>query len=79
VLVSPTGGVPLILDDALGNTDPRRSAAMAEVLARAGERCQVLVLTCAPHRYRGIPGARVLDLEAAAAPAPVTTRDETSP
>jgi uncharacterized protein YhaN len=53
----------LLLDDALGNTDPQRAADLARVLGRAGERCQVLVLTCAPERYRGIEGARLLELE----------------
>jgi len=79
VLVSPMGGVPLLLDDALGNTDPGRSAALAEVLARAGERCQVLVLTCTPERYRGIAGARVLDLAAPAARQAAATGDEGRP
>jgi uncharacterized protein YhaN len=62
VLVAPGGGVPLILDDALGNTDRERTRAMAEVLSRVGERCQVLVLTSEPERYRDVRGAHLVDL-----------------
>ncbi|HMB52908.1 MAG TPA: hypothetical protein VKU40_06300, partial [Thermoanaerobaculia bacterium] len=62
VLVAPGGGVPLVLDDALGNTDRRRTRAMAEVLARAGECCQVLVLTSEPERYQDVRGVHEIDL-----------------
>ena len=40
-IVAPDGGVPVILDDALGNSDPVRLAAMGEVLAVAGEQSQI--------------------------------------
>jgi len=55
-------GVPLLLDDALGHTDAERLAAVGPVLARAGETGQVIVLTCAPERFRGVAGARVVEL-----------------
>lgn len=61
-LAAPAGGVPLILDDALGHSDPGRLRAMAKVLELAGESCQVLVLTCFPERYAGVAGARMVDL-----------------
>jgi hypothetical protein len=38
---------------------------MREVLALAGDRCQVVVLTCTPDRFGAIPGARVVRLGAA--------------
>jgi hypothetical protein len=36
-----------------------------QVLALAGDRCQVVVLTCTPDRFGAIPGARVIRLGAA--------------
>jgi hypothetical protein len=60
LLVAPDGGAPLILDDALGSTDPDRLAALGEVLRLAGERCQVIVLTCYPDRFAAVEGARVV-------------------
>jgi hypothetical protein len=61
LLVSDDGGVPLILDDSLGHSDPERLAAMRGVLSTVGERCQVLILTSWPARFEGIAGARFLD------------------
>jgi uncharacterized protein YhaN len=57
MIVAPDGGVPLILDDALGYSDPGRLEAMGAVLALAGRSCQVIVLTCYPERYRHVGGA----------------------
>ncbi|HEX6202666.1 MAG TPA: hypothetical protein VF100_06670, partial [Thermoanaerobaculia bacterium] len=54
------GGVPLIVDDALGLTDRDRLRAMGEVLSSVGERCQVIVLTSFPERYEHVRGARVV-------------------
>ena len=54
-------GVPVVLDDALGWSDPGRLEAMGALLARAGTTSQVILLTCAPDRYVGtVPGARVV-------------------
>jgi uncharacterized protein YhaN len=61
-IVAPDGGVPVILDDALGNSDPRRLDAMSEVLGAAGRQCQIIVLTCQPERYDHIPGATLVSL-----------------
>ena len=58
MLVSGGSGVPVLLDDALGYSDPRRLDGMARALAAAGESCQVVVLTCVPERYRLVAGAR---------------------
>ncbi len=62
-LVSDDGGVPLLLDDALGYSDAARLEALGAVLALAGERCQVIVLTCMPERYRHVAGARHVRLD----------------
>ena len=59
MIVAPDGGVPLILDDALGYSDPSRLEAMGAVLALAGRSCQVIVLTCYPERYRHVGGATI--------------------
>ncbi len=62
LLVSETEGMPLILDDALGYSDPDRLRAMASVLDQAGKSTQILVLTCFPERYRHLTGAKVISL-----------------
>lgn len=56
-------GVPVVLDDALGFSDPARLEAMGAVLRLAGEHCQVIVLTCVPDRYRHVGGADVIRLD----------------
>ena len=61
-IVAPDGGVPVIVDDALGNSDPQRLESMGAVLAVAGRQCQIIVLTCQPDRYEHVGGARVVRL-----------------
>ena len=60
--VSKDGGASLILDDALGYTDPERLKLMGAVLARAGKECQIIILTCVPDRYSNIGEATVVRL-----------------
>jgi hypothetical protein len=62
MLVAEDGGVPVMLDDTLGFSDPRRLEAMGAVLALAGASCQVIVLTCYPDRYRHVGGASLVAL-----------------
>ncbi|MBM7366607.1 AAA family ATPase [Gordonia hydrophobica] len=59
-LVDSADGVPLILDDALGYTDPGRLASMAQVLGSAGGDAQIIVLTCTPDRYNEVAGAKLI-------------------
>lgn len=61
--VSKDGGVPLILDDALGYSDTARLIGMNEVLSRAAQRCQIIILTCMPSRYAYIEPAARIDME----------------
>ena len=61
-IVAPDGGVPVILDDALGNSDPQRLATMGAALAVAGRQCQIIVLTCQPDRYEHVGSARTVRL-----------------
>lgn len=68
-LVDTDDGVPVIIDDALGYTDPARLRSLGTVLAAPGERAQVVVLTCTPERYAGVPGATTIRLEAEVVPA----------
>jgi DNA repair exonuclease SbcCD ATPase subunit len=55
------GGVPLVLDDALGYTDPDRLAALGAVLGTA-DGAQIVVLTCVGERYRHVGGATTVRL-----------------
>jgi len=57
IVVAKDGGAPLILDDALGYTDRERLETMGAALARAGESCQIIILTCMPERYGSVGGA----------------------
>jgi len=62
MLVAEDGGVPVMLDDTLGFSDPRRLEAMGAVLSLAGASCQVIVLTCYAERYRHVGGAKTVAL-----------------
>ena len=61
-LVAKEDGVPVVVDDALGFTDPDRLAKMGEVFGTVGAQGQVIVLTCSPDRYEGVKGAHRIDL-----------------
>ena len=61
-LVAKEDAVPILIDDALGFTDPERLAKMAEVFDTLGERGQVIVLTCTPARYDGVKDAQRIEL-----------------
>jgi AAA ATPase domain len=61
-LVAKEDAVPILIDDALGFSDPERLAKMAEVFDTLGERGQVIVLTCTPARYDGVKGAQRIEL-----------------
>ncbi|MEX0828500.1 MAG: hypothetical protein WD005_06095, partial [Haliea sp.] len=61
-IVADEGGVPVIIDDALGFSDPTRLQSMGAAIAAAGKDAQVVVLTCTPGRfmYLGEVGVRRL-------------------
>lgn len=63
-LVAKEDTVPVVVDDALGFTDPDRLAKMGEVFDTVGAHGQVIVLTCSPTRYDGVTGAHRIDLNA---------------
>ena len=54
--------VPVVVDDALGFTDPDRLAKMGEVFDTVGAHGQVIVLTCTPGRYSSVADAEVIEL-----------------
>ncbi len=60
--VSQDGGASLILDDALGYTDPERLKMMGAILATAAKECQIIILTCVPDRYSNVGEATVVRL-----------------
>ena len=63
IIVSPNGGgAPVMVDDALGWSDPSRLQAMGAAIAVAGRSCQVIVLTCTPGRYAQVGNAKVIQL-----------------
>ena len=62
-IVSADGsGAPVIIDDALGWSDPDRLERMGAAIAAAGEHCQVIILTCTPGRYAHIGNATTIRL-----------------
>ncbi len=63
-LVDAQDGVPVMIDDALGHSDPARLERLAAVFTAAttGATHQVVVLTCSPARYRGIGATRTVAL-----------------
>ena len=63
-LVAPQDTVPVIIDDALGFSDPERLVKMGAVFGAVGDRGQVIVLTCTPGRYDGVADAQVIELGA---------------
>lgn len=55
-------GVPLILDDAFGYSDPDRLEKLGAVLHDLDRSTQVIVMTCVPERYQWVAGARVVSV-----------------
>ncbi|MDD7810986.1 AAA family ATPase [Mycobacterium sp. CSUR Q5927] len=63
-LVAKEDSVPVVIDDALGFTDPDRLEKMGAVFDAVGARGQVIVLTCSPDRYGSVKDAHRIDLSA---------------
>ncbi len=63
-LVAKEDTVPVVIDDALGFTDPERLTKMGAVFDSVGNHGQVIVLTCMPTRYVGVQNAHVIELSA---------------
>ncbi|MFA5506011.1 MAG: AAA family ATPase [Vulcanimicrobiota bacterium] len=52
----------LVFDDNLVHTDGRRMELALQMLQEAAETSQIIVLTCHPDRYEGVPGAERVEL-----------------
>ncbi|GAT11723.1 hydrolase [Mycolicibacterium novocastrense] len=63
-LVAKEDSVPVVIDDALGFTDPDRLVKMGAVFNAVGGDGQVIVLTCSPQRYAAVDGAQHIALTA---------------
>lgn len=61
-LVAKEDSVPVVIDDALGFTDPDRLTKMGTVFDVIGGDGQVIVLTCSPQRYASVPDAHHIEL-----------------
>jgi uncharacterized protein YhaN len=61
-LVAREDSVPVVIDDALGFSDPDRLIKMGAVFDQVGDDGQVIVLTCTPTRYLGIEDAHIIEL-----------------
>ena len=61
-IVAEQGGVPLIIDDALGFSDPSRLETMGAAIAAAGRDCQIIILTCTPGRFTHVGSAEVVPM-----------------
>lgn len=65
-LVTESGSttpVPVVVDDALGATDPDRLARMNSLFSQVGKTSQVFVLTCFPQRFDRVAAARTIDID----------------
>ncbi|MCQ4613778.1 AAA family ATPase [Corynebacterium pseudogenitalium] len=58
-----TAPVPVVIDDALGATDPHRLQLMNALFNRVGKHAQVIVLTCYPNRYDGVSSDNRYEIE----------------
>jgi hypothetical protein len=62
IAAATDGGAPVVIDDALGWSDPARLERIGAAFAAASHGCQVIVLTCDPARYRSVGNAVVRHL-----------------
>ena len=63
-VLSRAGPQMVVLDDVLVATDAGRLGRILDVLAEYGRRMQIVILTCHPERYRAMPQATFIDLQA---------------
>ena len=61
-LVAKEDSVPVVIDDALGFTDPDRLTKMAAVFDAVAGDGQVIILTCSPQRYAAVQTAQHIEL-----------------
>ena len=57
------GAMPVVVDDALGATDPTRLELMNALFTQVGARSQVFVLTCFPQRFDRVATAKSASIQ----------------
>ncbi|MDO5617219.1 AAA family ATPase [Kocuria sp.] len=62
-LVDANDGVPVVLDDTLGHSDPGRLISMAAALQAAGSVAQVILLTATPDRFAALQAAKTIRIQ----------------
>lgn len=62
MLIDEQDGAPLIIDDALGFSDPERLRALGLALSKVGKKAQIILMTCQPDRYQQVGQARRIHL-----------------
>lgn len=53
----------IVWDDVLVATDMGRMTRVLKLIEEAADRLQIVILTCHPERYKGLTGARFIDLD----------------
>ena len=63
MLVAEGGGVPVLLDDTLGYSDPDRLPKLGAMIDHAGRSVQIVIFTCQPERFADVGAAQTVHLE----------------
>ncbi|MDJ0893276.1 MAG: AAA family ATPase [Gammaproteobacteria bacterium] len=63
MLVADGGGVPVLLDDTLGYSDPDRLPKLGAMIDHAGRHVQIVIFTCQPTRFADVGAAITVHLD----------------
>ncbi len=63
MLVADRGGVPVLLDDTLGYSDPDRLPKLGAMIDHAGRHVQIVIFTCQPTRFADVGTATTVYLD----------------
>ncbi len=63
MLVADGGGVPVLLDDTLGYSDPDRLPKLGAMIDYASRSVQIVIFTCQPERFADVGAAQTVHLE----------------
>lgn len=61
-IIDPEHGAPVVIDDALGYSDPEKLRRVCATFGRLGAGAQVILLTCTPGRYASVGESHVVRL-----------------
>ncbi len=62
-VIDPAQGAPVVIDDALGYSDPEKLRRICATFSRLGADAQVILLTCTPGRYASVGESHVVRLQ----------------